>query len=236
MELSIWELCDDLPTEVAAAESSPTACRHTGNRPGAGRGRDLGRDPAAPAAARRLEISAANLPVSFLARRPWRGSAMNPAELKEFYALALAVRRLFHKLAHGAAALHADSDISVGMRAVLESVIDGGPQTVPQMARIRPVTRQHIQTLVNALIEGGYVDMAENPRHKRSQLVKATKKGERAFAAMRARENEAFRRARIALSAEDLHKARKVLQSLTETFDGDQWRAGLSRSPKAKEK
>jgi hypothetical protein len=64
---------------------------------------------------------------------------MNKNQLDAFYPMALAVPRLFHKLAHGVAALHRDSDVTIGMRAVLESVIDGGPQTVPHMARVRPV-------------------------------------------------------------------------------------------------
>jgi len=49
---------------------------------------------------------------------------MDARQIETFYALTLAVRRLFHKLAHGVAALHRDSEMSAGMRAVLESVID----------------------------------------------------------------------------------------------------------------
>ena len=99
---------------------------------------------------------------------------MNQKQLKSFYPLTLCVRRLFHKLSYGVAALHQNSSVSVGMRAVLESVIDGGPQTVPHMAKIRPVTRQHIQTLVNELLDGNYVEYIDNPAHKRSKLVAPT--------------------------------------------------------------
>ena len=60
---------------------------------------------------------------------------MNPKQIENFYPLALAVRRLFHRMGHGATVLHRESGISAGMRAVLESVIHGGPMTVPQMAR-----------------------------------------------------------------------------------------------------
>lgn len=153
---------------------------------------------------------------------------MNKAELKAFYPFTLAVRRLFHKLGYGVAALHRDSDVSVGMRAVLESVVDGGPQTVPQMARVRPVTRQHIQGLVNALMEGGYVEYADNPAHKRSKLVCATKLGEEVFRALRERENAAFLRARIDVSAEDLESATKVLRALIATLEGPEWRSVLN--------
>lgn len=152
---------------------------------------------------------------------------MNQEELKAFYPFTLAVRRLFHKLGHGVAALHQDSDVSVGMRAVLESVIDGGPQTVPQMARVRPVTRQHIQGLVNALLKGGYVEYIDNPAHKRSKLVCATRRGGEVFRALREKENAAFLRARIDVSAGELEAATKVLRALISTFEGPEWRSVL---------
>ena len=160
---------------------------------------------------------------------------MNQKQLNSFYPLTLVVRRLFHKLGHGVAALHQNSDISVGMRAVLESVIDGGPQTVPHMARIRPVTRQHIQTLVNELLEGGYVEYIDNPAHKRSKLVAPTKRGMRAFDKMRAVESEAFSRAKIEVSPEELDAARKVLSALVASFESKEWLVVVDQLSKKKE-
>lgn len=148
---------------------------------------------------------------------------MNQQQLKSFYPLTLSVRRLFHKVSHGVAALHQNSDVSVSMRAVLESVIDGGPQTVPHMARIRPVTRQHIQTLVNELLEGGYVEYVNNPAHKRSKLVAPTNHGMRVFEKMRAIESEALKRAKIDVKPEELEAARKVLGALITTFESEEW-------------
>lgn len=150
---------------------------------------------------------------------------MNQIQISSFYPLTLAVRRLFHKLGHGVTELHRDSGISGGMRAVLESVIAGGPQTVPQMARVRPVSRQHIQGLVNSLLEAGLVEMTENPAHKRSKLVTATTAGRAAFASMRTREAEAFARLPLARSAPELVAATQVLRDLIEIFDGPEWRA-----------
>ncbi len=149
---------------------------------------------------------------------------MDDREIEAFYDLTLAVRRLFHKLGHGFGQLHGESEISIGMRAVLESVIDGGPQTVPQMARVRPVTRQHIQSLVNALLEGGFVEYRDNPGHKRSKLVAATPRGETAFAAMRAVENRAFRALTLPdVGARDLQTANRVLRRIIAAFDSEDW-------------
>ncbi|MFQ5955621.1 MAG: hypothetical protein ACE5JZ_11210, partial [Kiloniellales bacterium] len=83
---------------------------------------------------------------------------MDRTQAQSFYLLSLAVRSLFHKLGSGVTALHRASGVSGGMRAVLESVISGGPQTVPQMARARPVTRQHIQGLVDRLLAACLVE------------------------------------------------------------------------------
>lgn len=144
---------------------------------------------------------------------------MNRAQRDAFYPLSLAVRRLFHKLGHGAATLHQDTGISAGMRAVLESVIDGGPQTVPQMARIRPVTRQHIQGLVNALLDEGFVETVDNPAHKRSKLIGPTPLGESVFRALREKENQSLRHVKIDPTAEELEVATRVLTGLIATFE-----------------
>ena len=160
---------------------------------------------------------------------------MNQKQLKSFYPLTLCVRRLFHKLGYGVAALHQNSSVSVGMRAVLESVIDGGPQTVPHMAKIRPVTRQHIQTLVNELLDGNYVEYIDNPAHKRSKLVAPTKRGMRVFEKMRSLESEAFKRAKIEVSPEELEAARKVLSALITTFESQEWRLVIDQTSTTKE-
>lgn len=67
---------------------------------------------------------------------------------------------------------------------VLRSLVLQGDQTVPDMARARPITRQHCQTIVNSLHEQGLVNFVENPRHKRSHLVTVTKKGRARYEAL----------------------------------------------------
>jgi len=150
---------------------------------------------------------------------------MDQRQIDSFYPLTLAVRRLFHKLGHGVGAMHQDLGVSAGMRAVLESVVQGGPQTVPQMARVRPVSRQHIQGLVNELLAGGYVEYADNPAHKRSKLVAPTVRGQEIFKSLRARENAAFRLINLDCKADDMAAADRVLRQLITTFEGPEWRS-----------
>src|SRR5262245_66104254 len=53
-----------------------------------------------------------------------------------------------------------------------------GPLTVPQMAQLRPTSRQRMQRLANELAAEGLIEFINNPRHRRSKLVRLTRKGE----------------------------------------------------------
>ena len=52
-----------------------------------------------------------------------------------------------------------------------------GPQTVPAMERARLVTRQHIQTILNELLERKLVETQDNPAHKSSPLIMLSAEG-----------------------------------------------------------
>ncbi|MEZ5996868.1 MAG: hypothetical protein R3C25_14070 [Hyphomonadaceae bacterium] len=67
---------------------------------------------------------------------------------------------------------------------IMRLLVVEGDQTVPEMARSRPVSRQHCLTIVNRLYEQGFVEFVENPKHKRSHLVSITKKGRARFEQM----------------------------------------------------
>jgi DNA-binding MarR family transcriptional regulator len=124
------------------------------------------------------------------------------------------IRELFHVLGAVGDALHADLGITASMRAVLESLARGGAQTVPQMARARPVTRQHIQAIVDQLLDAGLVVLQPNPAHKRSSLVALTKAGEAAFAAMSDREAVVLEQIAATLDEAEVHTALRVLGRL----------------------
>ena len=152
-------------------------------------------------------------------------SDMDDEQIEALYPLTLQVRRLFHRLGHDVTALHTETGITAGMRAVLESVIAKGPQTVPDMARVRPVSRQHIQGLVNALLAAGLIETIDNPAHRRSRLVRATDAGQAAYDRLRAREAEAFRRLPLGIAAAELNLAARVLATVLEALEGAEWRS-----------
>lgn len=97
---------------------------------------------------------------------------------------------------------------------VLRSLNDAGPATVPRLAAMRPVSRQHIQTIVNHLLAGGLVRYQPNPRHRKSQLVAITRKGEDVFNAMIEQALDLTERLAGGLEMADLKRADAVLDGL----------------------
>lgn len=61
-----------------------------------------------------------------------------------------------------------------------------GPLTVPQIAQMRPTSRQRMQRLADELATEGLVTFVDNPKHLRSRLVKLTPKGETRYGEMSA--------------------------------------------------
>lgn len=139
-------------------------------------------------------------------------------------------RRLFHRLARAAEHAHADVGLTASQRAVLEALSRGGPQTVPQIARAKKVTRQHIQTIANALVEENLVETRENPAHQRSPVLVMTTDGEQCFNQVQEREqtiltelSQRFRLADLETTARTLELASRLLeQSNAEQAETDE--------------
>ena len=72
----------------------------------------------------------------------------------------------------------ASSSWGGGIGGFLRSLKLGGPQTVPQLARARPVARQRIQRLADECAAAGLIEFVDNPAHRRSKLVRLTHEGE----------------------------------------------------------
>ena len=54
-----------------------------------------------------------------------------------------------------------------------------GPLTVPQIAQMRPTSRQRMQRLADELAAEGLVEFIDNPKHRRSKLVRLTERSRR---------------------------------------------------------
>ncbi len=119
---------------------------------------------------------------------------------------------LFRRLRSVTEALHGDGTLSGGRRNVLRELERSGPQTVPQLARSRAVTRQHVQALVNPLEEQGYIEFIDNPAHRRSRLVRLTPSGVKYLDRMQRREADLLSAVNVGVSTERVESAVEVVR------------------------
>lgn len=139
-----------------------------------------------------------------------------PATDSVLYDVMLQTRRLFQVLGARGTALHRDTGITASQRAVLEALDQQEPRTVPQIAKDKSVTRQHIQTLVNELLDKELVEILENPSHQRSFLVQRTERGRKVFAEMRTREARLIAVMAKRIPAGDLEVTLRTLRRIEE--------------------
>lgn len=85
---------------------------------------------------------------------------------------------------------------------------------MPGVARIRTLSRQNIQTLVNRLESQGYVAMTANPAHKRSGLVQLTHRGKSLLEAIMEQEAKSSESLLPYVSETRLIPAAKLLRQL----------------------
>jgi DNA-binding MarR family transcriptional regulator len=120
--------------------------------------------------------------------------------------------------------VYGEGEMSAGRRGVLRDLARHGPQSVPQLARRRPVSRQLIQSLVNPLARDGWVELVPNPAHRRSPLVRLTAAGESRVAEMALREGELLARLETGVSEREVARAAQVLRAVRASFESPGWR------------
>jgi DNA-binding MarR family transcriptional regulator len=91
-----------------------------------------------------------------------------------------------------------------------------GPLTVPQIAQMRPTSRQRMQRLANELAAEGLVEFVDNPRHRRSKLVRLTPKGDARYRDLNARLLEIASTMGGALSEADIRKTTEIVRQMSD--------------------
>ena len=132
------------------------------------------------------------------------------------------VRAAFQRLKTAGDALHKHLGVTLATRAVLESLCEGGAQTVPQIARAKSVSRQHIQGLADTAAAAGLAEFRPNPAHRRSGLLALTPQGRAVFEAMRKAEAQVIGEMARDLPLSDLAAAQRVLGALIDRLDARQ--------------
>jgi DNA-binding MarR family transcriptional regulator len=95
-----------------------------------------------------------------------------------------------------------------------------GPLTVPQIAQMRPTSRQRMQRLADELAAEGLVEFINNPKHRRSQLVQLTPKGEKRYRDLDARFLAIASTMGVGLSEGDVRRTVEVVRHLSDEVKG----------------
>jgi DNA-binding MarR family transcriptional regulator len=91
-----------------------------------------------------------------------------------------------------------------------------GPLTVPQIAQMRPTSRQRMQRLADELAAEGLVKFIDNPKHQRSKLVRLTRKGEARYREMNARLLSIASTMGAALDEADIRESTEIVRRLSD--------------------
>lgn len=151
-----------------------------------------------------------------------------PPERGELRAVIDETIALYHRLRWVAEEIYGQEGRSTARRGLLRGLVRYGAQTVPALARARSVTRQHVQEVVDRLEESGLVERIENPRHARSPLIRATRRGEALVQKMDEVDARVLVAAAGAISERDLAITLRTLRSLRSGFElGARWRGAV---------
>src|SRR5262245_37609614 len=90
-----------------------------------------------------------------------------------------------------------------------------GPLTVPQVAQMRPTSRQRMQRLADELAAEKLVEFIDNPKHQRSKLVQLTPKGDARYREMNSRLLAIASTMGVDLSQDDIRKTSEIVRQLS---------------------
>jgi DNA-binding MarR family transcriptional regulator len=100
-----------------------------------------------------------------------------------------------------------------------------GPLTVPQIARMRPTSRQRMQRLADELADARLVEFVDNPKHRSSKLVRLTRKGEARYQQLSARFLAIASAMGAKLSEADIRRTSAIVRELSDEVSGRSERA-----------
>jgi len=130
------------------------------------------------------------------------------------FELVFATARAFFRLRAAGTRMGAITPWGGGLIGMMHSLKWGGPQTVPEIARARPVSRQRIQKLADEMAADGLVEFVDNPAHKRSKLLRLTRKGEARYDELRAALLALCEELAADMDAGQIETARSVLDEM----------------------
>lgn len=107
-----------------------------------------------------------------------------------------------------------DSGTSGVAISLMEVLMEGGPQTVPQLARAGATSRQNIQVQVNRMLKAGLLELRTNPAHCKSPLVALSVQGQLALTTRMAEMQQQWRVELNGISDPEIASALEVLRKI----------------------
>lgn len=130
------------------------------------------------------------------------------------YQITWLIRRLFRSMGRSADSYLEALGVSAADRAIMEFLYPDKALSVPQIAELYSVSRQHVQTTVNSLLERGVLSLKENPKHKRSSLITLNDKGRSLFLDIAQKDKEAIKQLFNGISDAEAKKVRATLEKM----------------------
>jgi DNA-binding MarR family transcriptional regulator len=129
------------------------------------------------------------------------------------------IRINYQLLRKGVEVVHKGSDLSIGVRAVIEILNDQGAMTVPHLAKTRHMSRQSIQVMVDEMLKMGWLETKPNPFHKKSSLIELTAEGKKAYKNMQDQEIKHMKKLNIDVPVKKLEEALKLVEHINKKID-----------------
>jgi DNA-binding MarR family transcriptional regulator len=149
------------------------------------------------------------------------GNPMNAGRDAKAYEITWLIRRLFRSMTAKADEYLHESGLSAADRAVMEFLYPDRQLSVPEIARRYDVSRQHVQVTVNSLLQRGLARSIENPRHKRSRLIRLSSLGKDTFAGIRRDESAIIAALFEGMADEALDATQQTLAKINERLRGE---------------
>jgi DNA-binding MarR family transcriptional regulator len=134
--------------------------------------------------------------------------------------LALEVAQFFFRLRALGQKTELITNWGAGTFGFMRSLALLGPLTVPQIAEMRPTSRQRMQRLADELAAEGLVEFIDNPKHRRSKLVRLTRKGEARYRELSARFLAITSTMGAELGEEEIRKTVEIVRQLSDEVKG----------------
>jgi DNA-binding MarR family transcriptional regulator len=153
-----------------------------------------------------------------------RGTARPPSKGDAIADLIVEVAQFFFRVRAAGQKSGFFTSWGAGAFGFMRSLALAGPLTVPEIARMRPTSRQRMQRLADELAAEGLVEFVDNPRHRRSKLVRLTRKGDSDYRRLNVRLLEIASTMGADLNEADIRKSIEVVRQISnETKDAARW-------------